>query len=238
MNLDILIKVVIGIAAFIGILYYIHKTDQGPSTYQAVTHKNIFQVMFNPGRSGEYDVFKNLSRLEAEGAKFLFNCYLPKENGETAEIDVLMIYKSGIYVFESKNYSGWIFGDERQQHWMQTFSSRSGVKKYPFLNPIIQNQAHINALKKQITENIPIHSIVVFSDICTFKEMNVNNPRSHVIKQAQLLMTVNEIDATFGYQLSPEYIDNIYERLYGFSQVSDEVKARHNYNANKRHSRF
>lgn len=39
----------------------------------------------------------------------LRNIYVPY-NGKTSEIDVLMIREKGIFVFESKNYSGWIFG--------------------------------------------------------------------------------------------------------------------------------
>lgn len=37
----------------------------------------------------------------------------------TYEIDLIMISETGIYVFESKNYSGWIFGDEKQRYWTQ-----------------------------------------------------------------------------------------------------------------------
>ena len=36
--------------------------------------------------------------------RFLFNCYLPKQDGEKTEIDVIFLHESGIYVFESKNY--------------------------------------------------------------------------------------------------------------------------------------
>ena len=40
-------------------------------------------------------------------------------NGKKTEIDVLMIYKSGIYVFESKNYGGWIYGDQYEDTWLR-----------------------------------------------------------------------------------------------------------------------
>lgn len=42
------------------------------------------------------------------------NLYLPKEDGSTTEIDLIMLSETGILVFESKNYSGWIFGDEKR----------------------------------------------------------------------------------------------------------------------------
>ena len=45
-------------------------------------------------------------RLLGRDGKILRNVYVPKENGETSEIDVLYITQKGIFVIESKNYSG------------------------------------------------------------------------------------------------------------------------------------
>ena len=63
---------------------------------------------------------------------------MPRDDGETTEIDVLMLHTSGIYVFESKNYSGWIFGDEKSKTWTQTLPNGRGrrAQKERFLNPI------------------------------------------------------------------------------------------------------
>ena len=75
------------------------------------------------GRYGEYTIYKQLKRFENDGAKFLFNVYIPKQRGGTSEIDVLMICKECIFVFESKNFSGWIFGDEKSKNWVQTLAN-------------------------------------------------------------------------------------------------------------------
>ena len=40
--------------------------------------------------------------------KFLFNLYVPRDNGKTSEIDVIMLHPKGLFVIESKNCSGWI----------------------------------------------------------------------------------------------------------------------------------
>ena len=69
----------------------------------------------------EYLTYRYLRKFEKAGAKFLFNVYIPKENEETTEIDVLMISCKGLFVFESKNYGGWIFGSDNQKYWYQTF---------------------------------------------------------------------------------------------------------------------
>lgn len=58
-----------------------------------------------------------LVRLFGRKGKVLRNVYLPKDNGETSELDVVFITQKGIFIFESKNYSGWIFGDEKSKNW-------------------------------------------------------------------------------------------------------------------------
>ena len=65
-------------------------------------------------------------KLFGKKGKMLRNVYIPKGNGETSEIDVLYISRKGIFVFESKNYSGWIFGKESDQYW--TVSLPNGQK--------------------------------------------------------------------------------------------------------------
>ena len=53
-----------------------------------------------------------LVRLLGRGGKTLRNAYVSKGDGETAEIDVMCVTGKGVFVIESKNYSGWIFGSE------------------------------------------------------------------------------------------------------------------------------
>lgn len=50
--------------------------------------------------------------------------YVPKDDGTTTEIDLIMLSPMGIYVFESKNYSGWIFGNEKSRYWTQTLENK------------------------------------------------------------------------------------------------------------------
>ena len=102
------------------------------------------------GEYGEDRIYDILQKVDGYKAT-LPNCYLPKGNGETAEVDLIFLHESGIYVFESKNYSGWIFGSENQKYWTQSFSDRrGGTKKYKFYNPLWQNDTHIRALQKII----------------------------------------------------------------------------------------
>lgn len=101
------------------LIYLILKHNYQKTEYYQATHFPYYKLFNDTGRLGEYYTFKYLSPLKGY-KRFLFNCYVPKEAGTDTEIDVIMLHESGIYVFESKNYSGWIFGTENQKQWTQT----------------------------------------------------------------------------------------------------------------------
>ena len=120
------------------------------------------------GRRGEKLTERELKLVQLFGRKgrTLRNLYVPKDNGETSEIDLVYVTQKGIFVFESKNYSGWIFGDEASQYW--TVSLPNGQKNR-FYNPIKQNRTHLKWLGAFVGAEIPLFSIVVFSERCELK---------------------------------------------------------------------
>jgi len=97
------------------ILYRKREKEYKNGAYYTTTRHPYHYVRFDKGRYGEYLIYKNLQKFETIGARFLFNVYIPKVTGGTTELDVLMICPKGIFVFESKNFSGWIFGKESQK---------------------------------------------------------------------------------------------------------------------------
>ncbi|MBR2341527.1 MAG: NERD domain-containing protein [Clostridia bacterium] len=157
------------------------------SSYYKVTKHFYFDIYTDKGKYGEYLIYKHLKKMEADGAKFLFNLYIPNSSGGTTEIDVLIISPKGIFVFESKNYSGWIFGSENQKNWYQTLSGRDRTCcKEKFYNPVRQNRAHIEALKKFLQVNVPMWSIIVFSERCTLKSIEITSNDVAVINRDKL----------------------------------------------------
>ena len=208
------------------------------STYYKSTHKPFISMFFNTGAYGEYLTYKCLRKYEEKGAKFLFNCYVPKDNEETSEIDVMMIYRSGIYVFESKNYSGWIFGSESGKMWTQTLPNGRTSRKEKFYNPIMQNKTHIKWLKMRVKETDPLHSIVVFSQRCELKKLDINSSDISVIKRDALPRVVKEIDERIGLCLDEEQINRIYDELYPFTQVDGDVKEAHIENIETKYKSF
>ena len=146
------------------IIYAIKKRQYEKTEYYIQTKYSYISVKRNKGRLGEFYTYKYLKSLKGY-KRYLFNLYLPKENDETTELDVVLLHESGLYVFESKNYSGWIFGTETQQYWIQTLpTGRGRSKKTRFFNPIIQNKVHLKWLQRFLEDTtLPFYSYIVFS---------------------------------------------------------------------------
>lgn len=199
------------------------------SSYYQCTKLPYYRVKRDLGRYGEYLIYRRLKYFEKNSAKFLFNVYIPKENGETTEIDVLLICKKGIFVFESKNYSGWIFGSDSQKIWYQTLPMGKGKShKEHFFNPIIQNDAHIQHLRSFLGVEIPIRSVIVFSERCTLKNVQVQRPDVLLIKRDDISLTVSTVCDQFQDDLLTESeVENLYQRLYPYTQVDEAAKKQH-----------
>ena len=70
------------------------------------------------------------------------NIVIPTRRGGTAQIDHTIISRHGIFVLETKNYAGQIYGDADSAEWFQDIHGTSR----PFLNPLRQNYGHVRAL--------------------------------------------------------------------------------------------
>ena len=85
----------------------------------------------------------------------------------TTQIDHILLSRFGVFVIETKNYSGWIFANAKQATWTQVLFH----KKFKFQNPIFQNMRHVNAVKNTLDFLQPSHikSLVVFAGDAKFK---------------------------------------------------------------------
>lgn len=196
--------------------------------YYMQTHNSFLATYLNKGLYGEFLTWKNLERLDGH-KRFLFNCYLPKDNGETTEIDVILLHESGVYVLESKNYSGWIFGDENQAYWTQTLpAGRGRSKKARFFNPILQNKVHLKWLSQYLGQAPDtFFSYIVFSNRCTLKKVTLTNGQHHVVNRNALLAAVKSNVRKTGHLLTADEIDQLYTKLEPLTQVSEVQKLAH-----------
>ena len=204
-------------------------------SYYQVTRNSYFAMNGDLGKKGEYHIYKRLRKLEDRGCKFLFNVYIPKNEDTTTEIDVLLLSPKSLFVFESKNYSGWIFGSETQRNWTQTLP-QGGRRSHKerFYNPIMQNRTHITSLLSLIEKDIPTWSIIAFSERCTLKDISVQSSNVRVINRYDVGRTISSIcRQTQSDALSESEIEALYHQLYPYSQCSEEVKAQHIANIQK-----
>ena len=172
------------------------------------------------GIAGESIIQLLLNSPQLGYRKILKNIYVPYGN-QTTEIDVVMIHETGIYVIESKNYSGWIFGNENQKQWTQMLNSYT---KKRFYNPVWQNRTHIRALSNYTNiDKSKIKSYIVFSDRCELKAV----PECIITKIDLFLYAIyNDINNRKKI-FTVEEVNQIEEKLKPITNVSQEVKNKH-----------
>lgn len=195
------------------------------SRYGTESKNNFFKTVFDKGNYGEFLTFAYLERLDGYN-KIMTNLYIPKEDGTTTEIDLLMISETGIYVFESKNYSGWIFGDEKHKTWTQSLQNK---QKHKFFNPIWQNKGHINALERVlgIEYKDTLKSYIVFSERCELKKVNLYSQDTKVLKRNLLLKTIKNDIKSSQILFTNEKIDQLYLKLQEFAYANASIKGEH-----------
>ena len=221
-TLFILAGIIICVAVLLFIIDFIlyYKTEYYRSTKIPFLILRFNRTKDGLGRYGEFLLYVQLRPWEKYGAKFLFNVNIPKANQETTELDVVMVYKRGINVFESKNFSGWIFADELSKYWCQTLPAGKGksAKNY-FYNPIKQNKAHIEHLRAFLETSVPIRSLIIFSSRCEFKVLNYNRDENvHVLKRSSIFKKVKELSKACSEDvLNEEQINEIYNKLLPLS---------------------
>ena len=116
------------------------------------------------GYVGETIVRKTMDFTLPKDEYKVFNNVLLYYEGKSVQIDHIVASRYGIFVIETKNYSGTICGNENSKNFIQYV----GRQRNAFYSPIKQNKSHIYALSKVIG-NYPYKSLVVFLGEATLK---------------------------------------------------------------------
>lgn len=83
---------------------------------------------------------------------------------KSTQVDHIIVSPYGIFVIETKNHKGWVFGDIKSSVWTQVLNGENnwraygGHDHYTFYNPVRQNEGHLNTLSNQI--KIPINYMI------------------------------------------------------------------------------
>ena len=121
--------------------------------------------------------------------------YVEKQDGSFSQIDIVTITRIGIFVFEVKDYSGWLFGKGYQKYWTQVLNY--GREKHRFYNPIMQNRGHIRALREKLktVADVPFYSVVVFYGNCEFRNVSEIPDDVIIIRPYEILPLINRMMA-------------------------------------------
>lgn len=183
--------------------------------------------LHDKGKFGEQIVHMILSNgLTKETYKILDDVFLPIGESGTTQIDHIVVSVHGVFVIETKNYSGLIFAEANNPKWIQVL----GKTKNQFQNPIRQNYLHIRAIADNL--GIPeeyIHGIVAFSDYAEFKSLMpegvvffgqvpaaIKAFEAEIFRQDQvkeIVKVIHEWDASVTLEQRRNHVKNIMERI-------------------------
>ncbi len=132
-------------------------------TIRIKSRKRVREIE-NYGKPSEERLKQVLEEAFSANAVFT-NVYIPYVNSgkdRYAEIDAIVVLRSGIFVIELKSHNGKIInGDSRK--WTQIYND----KRISFYNPIYQNETHIKVIKEILRHEgqykFPIYNVVTFS---------------------------------------------------------------------------
>lgn len=181
-----------------------------------VTIYRIFRPQIK-GFIGEKIIAFVLKRLDKEKYTVINDVMVETERG-TSQIDHVIVSNYGIFVVETKNYSGWIFGDDKSQYWTQVIYKR----KEKFYNPVRQNLGHVKALQEVLADypDLLYIPIVVFSINADLKTKTSN----HVVYSTQLLKTIRRYkEAVISNVVKKEIV----LRLSGLNITDREARKKH-----------
>ncbi len=164
------------------------------------------------GLTGEFivNVLAKLM-LDKNDYHIIKNVTLPIENG-TTQIDHIIVSVYGVFVVETKNIKGWIFGGAQDKMWTQKIF-RSSEK---FQNPLHQNYKHVKTLQQLLNlKDDQIHSMIVFVGDSKFKTPMPENVThgvgyiSYIKSKTRRVLSSAEVTEIIGKietgRLSPSY---------------------------------
>ena len=121
-------------------------------------------------------------------------------DGKSVQIDHILINPHGLFVIETKNYGGRIYGSDGQHEWTQVL----GRSKHRFYNPVKQNATHVYHLNKILPKKVPIHSVVVFvrnntSYITSNSVVGLSSLPEYLSRYRATVLTNDEIDELYDF---------------------------------------
>jgi hypothetical protein len=125
----------------------------------------VSAVALAKGQKGEILVALEVSSLDRSAYHAFHDITLEADDG-TSRIDHVIISRFGVFVVETRNDAGWIFGDENQPEWTCVL----GQNRRKFQNPLRQNDRHVKALSALLgLQEKLFYSIIAFCGEAEFR---------------------------------------------------------------------
>ncbi len=177
---------------------------------------------------GEKNLISLLNSDKIKGKKrIISNLVIGGKGNFTTEIDVILFHTGGIFVFESKNWVGDLTGKVEEREWKCEYSNGESIS---VLNPLIQNDTHIRALRDLLAynNNRAYKSFVVFTN--RIGKLNINKEKGkwiNLCRQSELLVKLQkQIDYSKNI-LSELEVDDLADALESYMNSFPENKYLH-----------
>lgn len=178
------------------------------------------------GVAGELVVSYFLDKLD-RSKYFVLNDITFKLNDRTTQIDHIVVSCYGIFVIETKNWKGSIYGGSKREYIYQYL----GGVKYTHQNPFKQNIGHIKFLREVLSNynDLKYISIVAFGG---YSKRKINGDTS--ISISEIVDTIKEYKEEVISELDR---DRVYTKLERLKIEGDKYKEEHVENIKQRYGK-
>jgi len=198
------------------------------SNYGCDSDNSFLKVVSNRACKAEFLIYRILEGLHGNN-KILTNLYISKADGSMVEIELVMINRAGVYVIESKDKSATISGNKNDIVWTNSritrYSGSKRVRIQRFLNPIIQNKRHIEAIREVLGGRpVDMFSYIVWGNPGFFHTDFMDTSDTVIIRRKELKYSLED-DLLSRPEVLTEYeVEEIYKMLECYTHADSETK--------------
>lgn len=179
----------------------------------------ILRLFYNKivGFFGEFWVKRELRKLNND-YKIINDVMIRTSDGRTHQIDHLVISKYGIFVIETKQYNGYLIGNDYDKKWQ----FKTYRKTYYINNPVHQNYGHIQALKEVL--NIEEEKLIPIVCISSNAKLRINS--NVVVRITKLLNKIKSYNNQIIYNE-----DELHNQINNLNILDKKERKQHVKNA-------
>ena len=183
------IAIVGGVAFFLGISHYFKRSDNtaniGRFQYGAAGEATVTEML----KSGLPDTY------------MIMNDVTIKAGTSKAQNDHIVLGPNGIFVIETKAYSGTLSGKADDDYLDQVKEYKGKKTENKIKNPVPQNEYHLDVVKRKMQEGEfavdDLHSIIVFTN--RYARIRIEGSKVPLLKPEMICVTIKNTVSKFTY---------------------------------------